>query len=1046
MTERKNTRAVLYLLVLALVWSPIGFMSGQDFDLDDDDLGLGDGAFDDLLGDSAKEDLSGLKNTVFLKISTWKDVKPARRKRNAPKREYNWSESRGFVTPLGIAPISALIEIPESGEYRIFLRHIMGVRKSRVVTLTITPQKRVEAPASSDDKKEYVYSSVGKHVSHVFGQKRLVPGATGKEQEGKIPVRFEAESQMIAIPSSDTLLWEYWDTTLKKGFYELALATPDKKVQVHSIVLTQAKGFRPSLIASLDDKTLDRLYMRVRLKAPRGGGAKYKISAGLGYHWRGRRAKGSTEPAWYWAIGSASDVPRKEWSPFIEATDAVFPGPGPWSTCNMSLSGIKSGKVIVQLAWYPHEAAVFHEIETGIGEGKAMFRMPHRSWAINNAATEPAPGVYSQAQANRVMTQENIIERYFVWADEAAERLNIKEGHPRLKHLRVFSGCGVLAPNRGRAAEMLAKLGINWIAGAPQSTIDKYGLIDETCSYNSSDAAGIARGKSEEQRAKHTKHKIGDEIGTAASPSVINDDPAIRKKFHAYLRKQAKMRGMDFQSFLGVDNIDDIKCLGHLPSNPGRFQRRLYYHSHRYRHLITASFYKATTEKFEEYFPNINVYNNYSPHPVFLTGSTMNGGNWFVLCRNQAQTLSWGEDWASGGSWGLYTAHQCVSYYAALVDCAARKYNYPSGFYVGVNMAQAARKMFSCVAQGLTWLHLYDWGPIDRWAEGSNAWSESRHEYYYVMCATHALAPADEIIAKGKRETRRVGILYNRSHEIINGGTGRLNHDWMWTFMGLMADQIPVDVLLEEDLNQTDIQRYKVLFLGGFNLDPIHLEVVRKWVEQGNLLIGTGGSLERDIYNDPMPQTVELFGARQELADAETGKSMSNALFAASELYPEIAVIPNGMKYVLTPTTGKSIASYNDGECAAVLNNVGKGKALLLGFHAGFTFRGNGKHTGIGREWLNAPVLRTLGRQTVEFDHHYSEAVLFEHDELGIAVMLNDFGRDSPEEGSLLSIRTDRPIKEVISGLHGPLLWKRNGNRIEVTTKKLDPVDVVILR
>jgi hypothetical protein len=423
----------------------------------------------------------------------------------------------------------------------------------------------------------------------------------------------------------------------------------------------------------------------------------------------------------------------------------------------------------------------------------------------------------------------------------------------------------------------------------------------------------------------------------------------------------------------------------------------------------------------------------------------MNHSDWFLLTRNGAQTLGWAEDWATGGGWGLGTAYQCVTFYAALVDCAVRKHGYPAGFYVGVNCGGAARKMFSCVSQGLTWLHLYDWGPIDRWAEGSNAWSEHEGEYYAVMCAAHALGPADEIIGAGRREPRRTAILYNRSHEIWAGGTGRLNHDWMWTFIGLLSDQVPVDVIVEEDLNQDDLRRYEVLFLGGFNLDARHLQAVRDWVAQGGLLIGTGGSLMRDIYNDRLPEAEALFGARQKSVDKDYPRSLATAHFASSELYPEIGVVPHGMKFVLSPTTGEPIAFYDGGDCAAVLNRVEKGRALLIGFHAGHTFRENGRHNGPGRTWLTAPVLRRLGRQRVEFDYHASETALFEH-ESGIAVMLSDFGWASPEEGSRLSVKPGRAIDEVVSALHGPLEWERNGDRIEIRTRKLDPVDVVILR
>lgn len=425
----------------------------------------------------------------------------------------------------------------------------------------------------------------------------------------------------------------------------------------------------------------------------------------------------------------------------------------------------------------------------------------------------------------------------------------------------------------------------------------------------------------------------------------------------------------------------------------------------------------------------------------------MNRADWFVLCRNRAQTLGWAEDWATLGSWGLGTDYQCTSFYAALVACATRKHGYPSGFYVGVNCGGGAQKLFSCVAQGLTWLELYAWGPIDNLAEGSNAWSENPSQYKAILTATAALGPADTILGEGRREPARTAILYNRSHEIWQGGTGRLNHDWMWTFIALLSDQIPVDVIIEEDLVPAELARYDVLFLGGFNLDPLHLAHVRRWLEsgEGRLLIGSGGSLTRDIYNDRLKDAEDLFGATQTRAPEDHPRSMAHARFEASDLYPATEIVPHGMKYTLTPTTGIPIAYYDGGDCAAVTHRVGKGRALLIGFHLGFTFQANGKHTSSARQWLNAPVLRTLGRQRVTFDYLVSEVTRFDHAE-GTAILLNSFGRDPVEAGHLLSVQTDRLVKSVESSLHGPLEWQTKDGRTEIRTPRLNPVDVVTIR
>lgn len=606
-------------------------------------------------------------------------------------------------------------------------------------------------------------------------------------------------------------------------------------------------------------------------------------------------------------------------------------------------------------------------------------------------------------------------------------------GSAETKHIHVLSSFRTGPAHIGRAAEMLAKLGVNWVPGAPQAVNEKYGLFDD---------------------AQSKKVKLGDEIATHTAAATINADPFHRAGFHDYLREEVQLLGTDLQTFFGVDDLRHVDCLDVLPDDAGRFERRLYYCSQRYCHIATIQHYARLVKGVEKKTPGAQIYNNYSPHPLFLTGRDMNAADWFLLPRAGAQTLGWGEDWATGGSWGLGTpATECTIYYAALVECGVRTRGYPAGFYVGSNCGYSAQKMFSCVSQGISILHLYDWGPIDAWAEGSNAWSEMEGQYLSVMQGTHALGPADEIIGQGTREARRTAVLYNRSHEIVSGSKVWLNRDWMWTFLGLRNSQIPVDVVIEEDLTDESLAQYKALFIGGLNLERRHLAAVRRWVEQGGLLIGSAGAALDDVYGDRMPETVELFGTEQRLATADDMKSRVRVVFEASGEYPAIelpAAAAGERKYILTPTTGKVIARYDGGEGAAVVNALGRGRTILLGVTTGEMFRVGGGADSPARAWLAAPVLKQLGRSSAEFDCAESEVTRFDH-ESGIAVLIAIYTRTPDrlsKQPGRLSVQVDRPIREVTSALRGPLKWELRDGRIEIETPAPAEmvVDSIILR
>jgi hypothetical protein len=678
-----------------------------------------------------------------------------------------------------------------------------------------------------------------------------------------------------------------------------------------------------------------------------------------------------------------------------------------------------------------------------IGNGDMRFRPP---------SAEPAWGMWAQPRADLVQTMETVVERYFGWADNAARRLGLAADHPRPKRLSLSTGCSVGEAYRARAVAMLARLGINWIPDAPPEAVRTLGLNDGILVANNRDPDGLASRMTAADRGRVRRVKIGDEISTRTAAAAVNGDPVQRRGFRDYLAEQATAEGLSLQEFIGIRDPQDIACIDGLGDDPGLFERRLFYHSQRFCHLTTCDGYRYALQAFQKNFPAAAVYNNYTPHPVFLTGPTMNDGDWFVLCRNRAQSLAWGEDWAYSGGWSLGTSYQCTSFYAAIVECAARKHGYPAGFYVGSNCGGSGQKIFGCLGQGVTNLYLYTWGPIDGLAEGSNAWSESEGEYAAILAATHALGPADEIVADGRREARRTAILYNRSHEILQGGLGRANHDWMWTFIGLKGAQIPVEVVIEEDLEPDTLKRYDVLYLGGVNLAPRHLAAVAKWVEEGGLLIGTAGAALLDCANDPQPGTVELFGARQRLATDRDKPATARVTFAKSDWLPAAELkTDKSLTCLLEPTTGEPLASFAGGGCAAVGRKAGKGRTLLLGFQPGIAYRDGfawataDAAAQATRDWLVAAPLSRLGRQRLEFDWPRSEAVLFEH-ETGLAVLLSDFSLPPRAAGGLLSVRADRPVTSVVSGLHGPLEWKQEGDRIEIVTKPLAMVDVIILR
>ena len=1081
--------ALLAMLVAACAILPTIVLPpccAQDFGLTDGDAELEDDDFDEAIAAESR-DLHLLPLSHFSEVHRWRGVQPLRRAKK-PATDYAWKvskrithPSRVLVSPISERPIETPIAIPKESDYRVWLSYVAEPGRAHPVVLSLEGANRAK---------------------HSFG--RIALGARpGKELEQKHPIRFEEEAHRITPPIGATAIWEYADLALKPGTTTFKLTSRDRNAQVDALFMSASKSFSPSKSPVLGEGNLYRTHCRLRIpKGPKSQGTYRVTGKGLTYHWR-RIYKGRTEPTWYGTLGAKdkqgfvgvdgeAEIPVGSWTRWVDLTEDLQNGPwarggGPWATGYLGFDGVREGVTEIQLAWFPDEGAVLKTIRPGIATGRAMCMVPLDASAAPPVADPDAKdgawGMRRREVLDRFETPADVHRRHFQWAEEAVAALDLKhEQTPRL--LQLYTPCRPAPAAREASLRMLAKLGVNpfygygerdlklvresgfqphWIIGANDSQYlcHTHDPIDPTAERNfeaslrrhATRIVPPAPGKS-----PPVTLKMGDEIGAVVGGASINGLETCRRAFHDYLRARLKERGQD-APFFGVERIEELPYLDHLPPNPGLYERRLYYHCSRFKFVLTAMYYGQITRAAEKVFPEVYTYCNFSPHPPMF-GQNMNHSDWFALTREGGANTAWGEGWASGGGWG-FVGHEVVSYYAAWVECAARKDNLPAGFYIVGTMGGSDKKMFSLIARDIFTLYLYAWGPRYIGAEGSNFWSESQRTYHEIARGAYALGPADEIIYRGRRWPRRTALLYNRTHEIWNGAYGGYQNDRLLTFMALTHAHIPTDIILEEDLTDESLSRYQVLYLQGFNLSPRHLSMVRRWVEKGGSLVAAAGTAMRDEYDSPMDEAETLFGARQKLVGHSEGGWHPQALpkhepidrltLAASEMTPELSVDVIGVKCTLTPTTGRSVGQFADGTCGAVLHSVGKGKALLLGITPGHIYKGkaagSSRYSLELRPLITLPAEKAVGPRRVQYSEPQTEICLFEH-ESGIAVTLNNFAffAEPKDRPTRLRVQTPRKITQVSSALRGPLKWRREGDYVHVDLTAPETVDVVILR
>jgi len=555
---------------------------------------------------------------------------------------------------------------------------------------------------------------------------------------------------------------------------------------------------------------------------------------------------------------------------------------------------------------------------------------------------------------------------------------------------------------------------------------------------------------------------MGDEIGPSINASVVNGSGQQLRMFQRYLRQVSDQD----PSFFGDTKYDALQFVDSDSPDMGRYERRLFYHSSVYRWLDTARLYAKKTAVLRALYPNILTMANYSPYTVFYLGAGMDRGqNSFVLPRANACTGHWGEDWLAPRGVSSVAGVQTESFYASVQRCGSQKYGQPTGFFMVWKLGDLDRKWALLISHGIKYVYAYHWGP--RYLGGGSPESSSHRTGSYAQLnrTARALGPADRIIAEGQREQARVALLYNRTDETWNHGAADRRTDRIYTFLALRHAHVPVDLILEDDCNPTDLARFRVVYLNGVNIRHETVSALRDWVEAGGTLVTVAGTAMRDEYDDPLTAANDLFGAAQQIATSSTGswepyqdnvtahEPIDTVRFDETPLTPAIQLPVVGLKTVLSPKTATAVARYTDGTCAAVVRDLGLGRVLVLGVMPGYLYAHNAPRDDANhpvhykanrRALVVKPVLAATGAPTVTHTEPLVELARFDHPD-GIAVIMTDLSYRPGRPGTL-RVRTNREVTRVEASLAGALEWKRANDTIEIQCSVPAPVDVVILR
>ena len=540
--------------------------------------------------------------------------------------------------------------------------------------------------------------------------------------------------------------------------------------------------------------------------------------------------------------------------------------------------------------------------------------------------------------------------------------------------------------------------------------------------------------------------KNGDEIGWTVGPTHAQRCSNCIRLFREYLERQ----GMSPRLF-GVERWEEVGPAWD-PQAVGRTARRLHYHTALFLSYNTALLYKQMVDAHTATMPNRPyVYSNYAPSPLW---SGM-GLDWFIMGREGAFSIAWSEDWLWGRDrWEL------VSFAVDVLRNIAEENGIPFGMYIVARTGGFMRKSMSLLGRGAAAEIVYNWGPRYAFADQFSEFPAVQQE---VGDTTRLVGECEDYLYGSKPVPAEVALLYSRSEEIWpadESGIKNRHH----VYFALLHDQVPVDLITEDQVAAGKLSRYKILYVTSAHLQRKAAEQIREWVKAGGFLWADGEAATRDEYDEPLGLLDRVLGRKylyterhRQLRGGLGYGNIGDPIDACTLGLPgqderrEVEVYL--LRAMVEPEEGTTVTgTYKDGRPAALLTRTDRGQALYFTFPVGISYRRRlgqkdfdpsqdyreRERRPISHFPLHAGVVRP-----VELSTPVIEAIMTEG-KGGRTVVLINFRFKPVDSLTVRILERGQPIRKVRSARHGLLEMTRSGGRA-IVSLPLDQADVLMI-
>lgn len=965
--------------------------------------------------------------------------------------------SRQCIQQTESGEISQHFKLPEPGRYRVWVRYFLHPEYSVPFSVRI----------DQDGKERFS----GKYHGFAAGR-----GVQASEAEKAHNLFFDNPVTHEGMVIAEEPVWEYQKAELSAGEGRLVISTGPPKLRdfarrIDCVLLTRSGAYRPNF------RDFQDTYVRFRPVELEPEDVEAGMNIGI--YWAAVRIIRGQQKVGDGVSGILDEKGQKirkgVWSQWVNLREKLEPGS--WeNTVGFHLQPsrpVTKLKAEIEVGWGPRPGQIVRRFfEEGDGPSASIL-LPNRSVRTRDEVRE---GIWSAGFRKWISCVSDKSRKHY----ELAKAMEFK-GDRLPRKYTVFTSVtgygGVHYSKEAMANEMraAAHLGIN----APFLLCQRYlqfareqGLMDTLVPRVVGGTAGYPPRKgcpndpaTDERCRKMSKTfldgaqkmppdgvestwmmKNGDEIGFTAGPSHVQECETCVALFRDYL----KGKGLSPAEF-GAERWSQVRPRYDLQPI-GKVGRRLHYHTTLFLSYNTAQLYRKVVASHESTFASKPyIYSNYQPSPIW---SGM-GLDWFIMGQERAFSIAWAEDWV----WGQHR-WELVSFVVDVLRNVAEENGIPFGMYIVARTGGFRRKTMSLFGRGALAMIVYNWGPRYAFADQFSEFPEVQREVGETM---RLVGGAEDYLFGSRPLPTDVALVYSRSEEIWQADQADFK-DRLHVYLALLHDQIPADVISEDQIAAGKLSRYKVLYLCGEHIQKRAAEGIRDWVAAGGRLWADGQAATRDEYDEPLHVLDEVLGRRHLYTEkpaqfaAVLGHGTLGAPIQSCKLkFPGSETEQEAETYVYRAVVepGKSakvVGTYADGRPAAIARETGEGRALYLTFPAGMTYRRrldekdfdpSKDYRSAERSLISGFALESGVVRPVELSHGVVEAIAT-RGEGGRTVVLINY-RFEPVDSLGVSIREgEQPIKTVRSVLHGPLQTERKNGRVSVTLP-LDEADVLLI-